>query len=80
MKKGEPKVVANVRVGKPDVDPSAPTHVRGIFQGHRPRAARPRGSDDEAKDRATAAARRSTGIRPSEHDTIDPSMPKLSPA
>ena len=30
------KVVANVRVGKPDVKPSAPSHVRGVFEGNHP--------------------------------------------
>jgi hypothetical protein len=81
MKKGETKQIANIRVGKPDVEPSAPSHVRGVFQGNHPhRTQRHKGIEEEGPDFATGTARRSTGIRPDEHDTIDPRMPKLSPA
>jgi hypothetical protein len=75
------KVIANVRVGEPDVEPSAPSHVRGVFQGNHPYALqRHKGIEEESKTRATAGARRSTGIRPKAHDVIDPKMPKISPA
>jgi hypothetical protein len=60
------KNVANVRVGEPDVSPVASAHVPGVFQGRHARN--------------TDGARRSTGIRPSAHEPIDPRMPKLSPA
>jgi hypothetical protein len=79
--KGETKVIANVRVGKPDVDPDAPSHVRGVFQGNRAyRLERPKGIEQETATRAAGSARRSTGIRPKHHDVIDPRMPKISPA
>ena len=68
MRKGEVKIVGNITVGTPDVDPEAPSHVRGIKRGNHNR----KGEDSDA--------RRSTGIRPKEHDVIDPRMPKISPA
>ncbi len=75
------KVIANIVVGKPDVEPSAPSHIRGIFQGNKPhRMQRPKGLDKEHEGFAEGASRRSTGIRPDSHTTIDPRMPKLSPA
>ena len=81
MKKGETKVIANVRVGKPDVEPDASSHVRGVFEGNRRHPTqRPKGIEDETETRAEGTARRSTGIRPKNHDAIDPRMPKLSPA
>jgi hypothetical protein len=64
------KVIANVRVGTPDVSPTAPSHVRGILQGN----------DPYVEHRAEAKARRSTGIRARDHGVIDPRMPKISPA
>lgn len=82
MKKNKKtKVVANVRVGEPDVKPSTPTHVRGVFQGNRPhRTQRNKGVKDERDQRAEGSARRSTGIRADDHEVIDPRMPKISPA
>ena len=75
------KVIANVVVGKPDVKPSAPSHIRGVFQGNHPHfGQRHKGIEDEREDSAKGSARRSTGIRPEEHDVIDPRMPKISPA
>jgi hypothetical protein len=75
------KVIANVTVGPPDVKPSAPSHVPGVFQGNHPHfGQRPKGIHHEADDFAVSDARRSTGIRPSEHEPIDPRMPKISPA
>jgi hypothetical protein len=80
-KRKKTKVVANVRVGKPDVKPSAPSHVRGVFQGNHPHAGeRRKGIEREQEDRAEGSARRSTGIRPDDHEVIDPRMPKISPA
>ena len=60
------KVVGNIVVGKPDVDPEAPSHVRGVLQGNRPTV--------------DGGERRSTGINPKHHGAIDPRMPKISPA
>jgi hypothetical protein len=81
MKKNDIKVVANIVVGKPDVDPAKQGHVRGVFQGNHPHITqRPKGIEDRGPNRAEGSARRSTGIRPKGHDVIDPRMPKISPA
>lgn len=74
------KVIANVRVGKPDVNPADPSHVRGVGEGNQPSATRRPKGIEEHGDRAEGSARRSTGIRPKDHDVIDPRMPKISPA
>lgn len=80
-RRSKPEVIANIRVGKPDVEPSAPSHVRGVFQGNHPhKGQRHKGIDDDGGDTARSDARRSTGIRPADHDAIDPRMPKISPA
>lgn len=77
----ELKVIANVVVGKPDVEPEAPSHVRGVYQGNRRHALqRHKGIEHEEATRAEGTARRSTGINAAHHDVIDPRMPKLSPA
>jgi hypothetical protein len=81
MKKNDTKVVANVVVGKPHVNPAKQGHVRGVFQGNHPHPTqRHKGIEEEGADRAEGSARRSTGIRPKDHDVIDPRMPKISPA
>jgi hypothetical protein len=75
------KVVANVVVGKPDVEPDAPSHVRGVFQGNRAHPTeRSTGIKDISPVRGEGSARRSTGIRAKDHEVIDPRMPKISPA
>ncbi len=75
------RVVSNVVVGKPDVDPEAPSHVRGVFQGNHPHLTqRHKGIEESDEDRAEGTARRSTGINPKQHEAIDPRMPKISPA
>jgi hypothetical protein len=80
MRNEETTTIANVRVGKPDVKPTAPSHVPGVFQGNRHHLLqRRKGILEEADNSAKGNARRSTGIRPSDHDAIDPRMPKLSP-
>jgi hypothetical protein len=80
MKDDETTTIANVRVGKPHVKPTAPAHVPGVFQGNRHGLLqRRKGILEETGDSAKGSARRSTGIRPKNHDTIDPRMPKLSP-
>lgn len=78
--KSKTKVIANIVVGKPDVKPAAPSHVRGVFQGNHPHFGQRHKGVDEEGEGAKGSARRSTGIRPDEHDVIDPRMPKISPA
>lgn len=81
MKTAKTKVIANILVGRPDVAPSTPSHVRGVFQGNHPSMfERRKGLEHEEAQFASGSARRSTGIRPAEHDVIDPRMPKLSPS
>jgi len=72
-------IIANVRVGPPDVKPTASAHVRGVYQGNRHHLMqRPKGIR-EVDGHAIGSARRSTGINPKDHDVIDPRMPRLSP-
>ncbi|RAY15708.1 hypothetical protein DPM19_07960 [Actinomadura craniellae] len=69
--------MARIRVGRPDVRPDAPSHVRGIREGNEP------GGYEKTpglRPDGTATARRSTGINPGARDPIDPSMPNLPPA
>ena len=80
MRSEEVTTIANVRVGKPDVKPTAPAHVRGVYQGNRHHPLqRPKGVEYETETYAEGSARRSTGIRAEDHDVIDPRMPRLSP-
>ncbi len=80
------RIFANLRVGEPDVSPSAPSHVQGIRQGNHRGAAHQRGfySTGPAPRRGIsdvkATAARSTGINPGARDPIDPSSPNLPPS
>jgi hypothetical protein len=65
----ERTTVANVRVGKPETKPDAPSHTRGVREGN-----------DPPRRKREVGARRSTGIRAEVHGPIDPRMPVLSPA
>ena len=77
----QPKVISNVVVGKPDVRPDLPSHVRGVFEGNHPHPTeRDKGIRDLSPTRGEGTARRSTGLRAKHHDVIDPRMPKLSPS
>jgi hypothetical protein len=69
--------MSNVKVGKPDVAPDAPSHVRGIRQGNaRGNYAKQAGHLPDGR----VTARRSTGINPRNEEPIDPRMPNLPPA
>jgi hypothetical protein len=68
--------MATIRVGKPDVKPDTPSHVKGVLEGNAPgHYEKSRGHLPDG--RSTAA--RSTGISPGKHEPIDPRMPNLSP-
>lgn len=81
------KIISNIRVGKPDVKPSQPSHIPGVRQGNQV------GSEEQEpglypiKDdgggavgnRARATARFSTGVNPEKRNPIDPRMPNLPP-
>jgi len=79
------KIFANLRVGRPDVAPSRPAHVKGVREGNETGAVEqvgfysigPQHRRGVSDVRATGA--RSTGINPRAREPIDPSSPKLSP-
>ena len=68
--------MGEIRVGKPDTKPDAPSHTKGVRQGNSP------GSYEKQvghrKD-GKADARRSTGVSPKRHNAILPIMPNLPP-
>jgi hypothetical protein len=68
--------MANIRVGKPDVKPDAPSHTPGINQGNS-RGNYEKQGGHEPDGRSTA--KRSTGVNADAMEPIDPSMPNLSP-
>lgn len=66
-----------IRVGKPDVKPSRPSHIRGVLEGNNPgHYPKPRGVRAEGK----VTAEWSTGINPDRMNPIDPDMPNLPPS
>ena len=70
---------SGIIVGKPDVDPEAPSHVSGVREGNWPVGGR-HGKIAPRQDEATTGSpRRSTGVASSTRATIDPRMPKLTP-
>lgn len=74
------RAASHIKIGKPHVSISAPSHVKGVPQGNIPGEAQ-KSSGMQFSDRwATGSARRSTGINPEHRDPIDPKSPKLSPA
>jgi hypothetical protein len=66
----------NLKVGRPDVTPDKPTHVKGTKQGNA--TGNYEKSGGHLPD-GRSTAKRSTGILPDKHDPIDPRMPNLSP-
>ena len=67
--------MAEIRVGKPDVKPDAPSHTKRVHQGNKG----PLQTQAGLKKDGTADARRSTGVRPKKHNAILPIMPNLPP-
>jgi hypothetical protein len=68
--------VADIKVGKRQVKPDTPAHVKGIKEGNS-KGNYERNKGHVKDGRATAA--RSTGVNVKEHEPIDPRMPNLSP-
>ncbi len=66
----------NLKTGKPDVDPKAPSHVNGIMQGNS--TGNYEKQTGHHKD-GTSTAKRSTGVNSKFQEPIDPRMPNLSP-
>ena len=76
MTKNQEKT-AGIRIGKPEVDPTALAHVCGVRTGNKS------GSYEKALGHlpdGRSTARRSTGINAEDRDPILPDMPTLSPA
>lgn len=73
------RTIANVRVGSPDVDPSLPSHVRGVAEGNSRGGIRKAPGMFHEGEMVKATARRSTGIDPDSREPIDPRMPRLTP-
>jgi hypothetical protein len=67
--------VAGIKVGKPQVRPDAPAHVKGIREGNKGPTEKQAGFNPDG----TSTAARSTGINPQLEDPIAPGMPNLSP-
>ena len=65
-----------LKVGKPDVSPDTPSHVRGTKQGNEGPLDSMRGHNADG----TVTSERSTGIDPGPRNPIDPRMPNLPPA
>lgn len=68
--------MAEIRVGKPQVAPDTPAHIKGVRQGNAMGAYE---SQIGHHPDGTADARRSTGVRPTKRNPILPSMPNLPP-
>lgn len=67
-------IEGNIKVGKPQVSTTLPSHTPGTSEGNSPK--KQRGILPDQKSDAA----RSTGINAKARDPIDPSMPNLSPA
>ncbi|MFG2085184.1 MULTISPECIES: hypothetical protein [unclassified Spirillospora] len=66
-----------IKVGRPDVRPDKPSHVKGVAEGNS--IGNYEKQDGHLPD-GTSTARRSTGINASARGPILDSMPNLSPA
>lgn len=67
--------MGRIRVGKPDVKPDTPTHVKGLHEGNKG----PYDKQPGHKKDGTANSRRSTGVSWRKHNPIMKIMPNLSP-
>lgn len=76
------RVIANVRVGKPDTTSDKPAHTRGSKEGNAPgsfEATPGLYSDPADPTLGKGTAQRSTGVNADGCNPIDPSSPNLSP-
>lgn len=73
------KTISGVKVGKPDVSPSRPSHTKGVHRGNAPGNLSASDGIQDHGDHATGTARRSTSLNPESRNPIDPRMPNLSP-
>ena len=79
--------MGDIRVGKPDTTPDAPSHIKGVRQGNDSGGIENNdpgfystGERGAGRPSAKSNARRSTGIDPESRDPVDPNSPNLSPA
>jgi hypothetical protein len=68
--------MGDIRVGKPDTQPDAPSHVNGVNQGNDPGGIE--GDPGLEYTGETGAGR--PGINPESRNPIDPNSPNLPPA
>ena len=73
------ETIDNLVVGKPDVEPSAPSHSIGVREGNSRKSLMREPGIKHAGVMARATVRRSTGVNPEGHQPIDPRMPVLTP-
>lgn len=69
--------MADVKTGRPDIEPDGPSHTPGVRQGNDPDHYR---RQPGHKQDGTSSARRSTGVAHKHRNTIVPGSPNLSPA
>lgn len=69
--------MANLKVGRPDTTPDAPSHTQGVFQGNA-KGNYASNAGWQADGRVSAEA--VTGVNPKGHQPIDKRMPNLPPA
>ncbi|MGF1472516.1 MAG: hypothetical protein ACFB50_12370 [Rubrobacteraceae bacterium] len=78
--------MGDIKVGRPDVAPDAPTHVEGIKQGNAPGGIEQEpglertGETGVGRPLVKSTARKSTGINPGARNPIHPDSPNLPPA
>jgi hypothetical protein len=78
--------MADIRVGKPDTTPDAPSHTPGVSQGNEGGGIEndpglyETGETGAGRPTAKSTARKSTGINPEARNPIDPNSPNLPPA
>ena len=72
--------IANVRVGKPDTRPGAPSHTRGVREGNEGHGTRQERGIEVVGGVPRTTGRRSTGINARDREPIDPRSPRLTPA
>lgn len=78
--------MGDLRVGKPDTTPDAPSHVQGIRQGNEPGGIEQdpglekTGETGAGRPSARSYARKSTGINPGSRNPVHPDSPNLPPA
>jgi hypothetical protein len=79
MFRKRPREIANVKVGKAQVDPAAPAHTRGVREGNQPGSLAREKGIEPVDGIAVGTAERSTGINAKARNPIDPRSPNISP-